>query len=90
MYASEQPMNGANLVPILVNGRPVMVEKVIVDRLHQSKSPLHNKSFLPDEIGFQDGDIGSLVRQGIKPSEFEVPKFREAAEYVLAQTQISY
>ena len=82
-------MNGTLLVPISVNGRVVMVEKITADRLHQKKSPVHNESFLPDEVGFQDGDIGSLVRQGIKPSEFNVPKFREAAEYV-AQTKISY
>ena len=43
---------------------------------------------MPDELLMNGADTASLVMQGIDPSEFQVPKFRLAAEYVLAQVLV--
>ena len=75
-------------VSVLVSGRSVLVEPDTAERLGINRETPRNKSISPDEIGFHNGDIGSLVRQGIDPSEFQVPKFRLVAEYALAQAKV--
>ena len=75
-------------VSVLVSGRSVFVEPDTVKRLGIDRETPGNKSFLPDELGFHDANIGSLVRQGIEPSEFQIPKFRLTAEYALAQAKV--
>ena len=75
---------GTIYTPILVNGRNIMIEEKTAERLGIAPNNPNNRSIMPDEVGFHDGDIGSLVMQGVEPSEFKVPKFRLAAEYAQA------